>query len=196
MAERTRNVWNDDDGEEEKKPKKHRKLKAFFLFLLVLVVVLGVVLVAAYRDGTGFDVLRRYFNYGKVEEVGGEVIYDYDASVRNRFAALENRLVVLSDTKLSILSPDGGEVWSETVNMTNPTLCAGGGRVAAYDIGGTELYVVDQQGELLHLTTDEEEPFIAATLNHDGWLAVTAEKKGRKGSVAVYDEEMELVFEL
>ena len=196
MAERTRNVWNDDDGEEEKKPKKHRKLKAFFLFLLVLVVVLGVVLVAAYRDGTGFDVLRRYFNYGKVEEVGGEVIYDYDASVRNRFAALENRLVVLSDTKLSILSPDGGEVWSETVNMTNPTLCAGGGRVAAYDIGGTELYVVDQQGALLHLTTDEEEPFIAATLNHDGWLAVTAEKKGRKGSVAVYDEEMELVFEL
>lgn len=195
MAETTRDIWNDDDGEEKSPKKKHRKLKGFFLFFLTLVIVLGVVLLAAYRDGTGFDVLRRYFNYGKAEEVGGEVLYDYDASVRNRFAALENNLVVLSDTKLSILSSDGGEIWSVTVNMANPSIEEGGGRVAAYDIGGTELYMVDKQGELLHLTVDEEEPFIAATLNDNGWLAVTTEKKGYKGWVGVYDEELDLLCE-
>ena len=43
MADRTRDIWNDNDGE-EKKPKKHRGLRRFLTFFLILVVVLGVVL--------------------------------------------------------------------------------------------------------------------------------------------------------
>ena len=195
MADTTRNIWNDNDGGEEAKPKKGKGLRQFLTFLLVLAAVLAVVLVAAWRDGTGFDALRRYFNYGKAEEVSGTAAYHYDASVRNRFAQLEDRLVVLSDTRLTVLSPGGEEVWSTTVSMASPALSAGGGRVAAYDVGGTELYVLDREGELLHLTAAEEEPFIAATLNDSGWLAVTEQKKGLKGSVCVYNDSMEQVFE-
>ncbi len=58
------------------------RLRQFGNFLLVLIVVLGVVALAAYRDGTGFDMLRRYLNYGRPSEAGGEVLYDYDASGR------------------------------------------------------------------------------------------------------------------
>lgn len=193
MADTTRDIWNDDDGEE--KPKKRRALRGFGVFFLTLVVVLAVVLLAAYRDGTGFDVLRRYLNYGSVEKVGGETVYDYDASSNNRFAALGDKLVVLSETSLRLLDPDGGEVWSVNVSMTSPALSRGGGRAVAYDVGGLELYVVDEGGEVAHLTADQEEPFIAATLNAEGWLAVTAEKRGYKGWVGVYDQDMELVFE-
>ena len=72
MAENTtKDIWNDDDGAKEP-PKKRRMLRKFLIFLLVLIAVLGLVLVAAWRDGTGFDALRRYFAYG-TEAVGGEV---------------------------------------------------------------------------------------------------------------------------
>ena len=107
MADTTKDIWNDNDGEEEEK-KPRRKLRGCLIFFLTLVAVLGVVVFAAYRDGTGFDALRRYLNYGSVEKAGGESVYDYDASASNRFAALGDRLVVLSDTRLRVLNASGG----------------------------------------------------------------------------------------
>ena len=193
MADTTKDIWNDNDGEEEKKPR--RKLRGFLIFLLTLVAVLGVVVFAAYRDGTGFDVLRRYLNYGGAEKAGSESVYNYDASSSNRFAVLGDRLVVLSDTRLRVLDASGGEVWSTAVNMTAPALESGGGKAVAYDVGGTVLYVVDQNGQVLSLTATEEEPLISASLNEKGWLAVTAKKKGYKGVVSVYNDKMEQFFD-
>lgn len=174
-----------DKSKEGKHP-----IRSFLSFLLMLAAVLLVVLLAAYRDGTGFDILRRYLHYGRSEQVGGETVYHYDAASKNRFALLGESLVVLSDASLSLYNSAGEEVWSAPVTMTAPALVSGGGRAAAYDVGGTALYVVDQSGLLLELTADEEEPYIAATLNKNGTLAVTAQKKGYKGSVKVYDRTL------
>lgn len=170
------------------------KARRFGNFLLVLIVVLGIVALAAYRDGTGFDMLRRYLNYGRPSEAGGEAIYDYDASGKNRFAVLGDYLAVLSDTSFRLLDKNGGEAWSEQVNMSAPALSTCGSRAVAYDVGGTALYVADQSGILLKLTANDGEPFIAATLNEDGWLAVTAEKRGCKGCVSVYNSNLTLAF--
>ena len=192
MADTTKDIWNDDDGEEALQKKSHR-FRRFLIFSLVLVVVLVVVLLAAYRDGTGFDVLRRYFTYGETGEESDSG-YQYDASSSNRFAVLGERLVVLSNTSLQVLSADGSEVWSTSVKMNTPALAVGGGRAAAYDVGGTELYVVDSEGEQMTLTADPSEPFLAATLNDDGWLAVTAERDNCKGAVDVYSAQGDLMF--
>ena len=116
MADTTKDIWNDNDGEEEKAPKKHRGLRRFLIFFLTLVVVLGVVVLAAYRDGTGFDVLRRYFSYGSGEKAGGGTVYDYDAAADNRFAVLGDQLVVLSGTSLRVLDASGGEVTEKIFN--------------------------------------------------------------------------------
>ena len=195
MADTTKDIWNDNDGEEEQAPKKHRGLRRFLIFFLTLVVVLGVVVLAAYRDGTGFDVLRRYFSYGSVEKAAGAVSYAYDASSSNRFAALGDTLVVLSDTSLQVLTSDGKEVWSTSVKMTAPALVTGGGRAVAYDVGGHSLYVIDSGGEVMTLNASTEEPFLSARLNQNGWLAVTAGKKNYKGTVHVYNQKMTEVFE-
>ena len=202
MADTTKDIWNDNDGEEND-PKKSRKRRGFGVFFLTLVIVLLVVLAAAYRDGTGLDALHRYFSYGSSEKVGGDTVYDYDASSKNHFAALGDRLVVLSDISLKILDQDGGEVWSTPVNMAAPALSQGGGKVVAYDVGGTELYVLDQDGEVILRdqngeeateAASETEPLISAALNANGWLAVTTKKKNYQGWVDVYDNSMERVF--
>lgn len=177
--------------DKSKEEEKRHPIRGFLSFLLMLAAVLLVVMFAAYRDGTGFDILRRYLHYGSQERVGGETVYHYDASSKNRFAALGEYLVVLSDASLAVLDSEGKDVWSTPVTMTSPALVSGGGRAVAYDVGGTSLYVVDQTGLLLELTASEEEPYISATLNKNGELAVTAQKRGYKGSVKVYDRSLE-----
>jgi hypothetical protein len=196
MANTTWNIWNDNDGEREAPREKRPILRTLLSALAVMVVVLGVVLVASYRDGTGFDVLRHYLNYGRAEEAGGETLYTYDASAENHFALLEDCLVVLSETKLRLINAGGGDIWAKGVRMDAPMLESGGDYVLAYDVGGTELYVLDTLGELFTLETSEEEPIISARLNENGWLAVTAQESGYKGAVTVYNNEYQRVFRL
>jgi len=195
MADTTRDIWNDQDGEEEKKRKKKRKPRHFLRFFLILAAVLAIVVFAAWRDGTGFDILNRYLQYGDVEHMSSGAAYVYENDASNRFALADDRLVVLSKTDLCVIDREDGKIWSTNVAMEAPALLQGNGRAVAYSVGGTELYVVDRDGEALHITTDDEEPLISARLNQHGWLAVTTEKHGYKGCVSVYDKELELVFE-
>ena len=108
MRDTTNDIWNDNDGEEEEAPRKRGRLRRFGLFFLILAAVLAVVIVAAYRDGTGFDALQRLFSYGGGSEVTEETGYRYDASDSNRFAVLGDSLVVLSDTRLQVLGRERG----------------------------------------------------------------------------------------
>ena len=118
MADTTNDIWNDRDGEREAPPKRHI-LRNFLIFLLVLIAVLGVVLAAAWRDGTGFDVLRRYFTYGTVSGAGDKTGFQFDADNSNRFAEVgDGSLVILSDTALRLLGTDGNEIWSANVQMS------------------------------------------------------------------------------
>lgn len=195
MAERSKDIWNDDDGagEARRAEKRSSRLRRFAVFALALAAVLAVVLAAAYRDGTGFDALRRYLNYGR----SGEERYRYDASSSNRFAALGDQLVVLSDNAVRLLNREGGETWSAQVKMSAPALSQSGGRVAAYDVGGRTLYVLDGHGEVFHLETEESETLISATLNAKGMLAVTSQRPNAKGAVTVYSADMtRVVFDM
>lgn len=194
MADTTKDIWNDDDGAEET-PKKRHFLRNFLIFLLVLVGVLALVLVAAWRDGTGFDALRRYFAYGSGAATGEKTVYHFEADGTNRFAAVgEDGLVILSDTALHLLAADGSEVYSTHVRMSAPALQCGGEKAVAYDVGGNALYVLDASGVQLELET--EGAIVSANLNGSGMLAVTTQAGGTKGHVEVYSADMRLLFDL
>ena len=130
---------------------KHRGLRRFLIFLAVLAAVLGVVALAAWRDGTGFDALRRYFAYGTGS---GSGTIRYEASTANRFAALDGGVAILSDRELTVCKDDGTEVCRLSLSLGSPALAECRGRAVAYDVGGTELSVVDISGEKFHLSLD------------------------------------------
>lgn len=177
------------------KSKSKSKRLAIWKFLLILSAVLGIVSLAAWRDGTGFDAVRRLISYGTAEKNSGSVCYDYDSSPYNRFVTLQDRLIVLSDVALSILDKTGETIWSTPVKMSAPALTFGGGLAAAYDVGGTELHVLDENGEHFSMNYAEDQPIIAVSLNNSGWMAVTSGKQNYKGGVSVYNDLGELVFE-
>jgi hypothetical protein len=53
-----------------------------------------------------------FFSYGSSEKKSGTTEYAYDSSSENRFAALGDSLVVLSNTELKVLDGNGKEVYS------------------------------------------------------------------------------------
>lgn len=161
--------------------------------LVVLWLALGAALLSTLGHGTGFDAVRRYLRYGSRDNT--DKLYTYPSSALSRFASMGDKLVVLTDTSLRLLGGNGEEIWSQPVRMTTPALSANGNRVAVWDVGGSELYVLGESGPILSLTSDNEGPFLSARLNKNGWLAVTAGRHGYKGAVRVYDMRMKPVFE-
>ena len=158
MRDTTNDIWNDNDGEEEEAPRKGGRLRRFGIFFLILAAVLAVVIVAAYRDGTGFDALQRLFSYGGGRRRGGG-----PATTTTPPTTTASRCWAAPWWSCRTQS---SRSWGRTarrsgpppVRMSAPALATGGGRAVAYDVGGTELYVVDEDGEVLTLTAPEDAP--------------------------------------
>ncbi len=78
--------------------------------------------------------------------------------------------------------------------MTTPALNASGEYAVVYDVGGQELRVIGEEALLHSLTLSEEESILCATINEDGWVAVTSKVSGYKGVVTVYNQNFETVM--
>ena len=78
--------------------------------------------------------------------------------------------------------------------MATPALNASGEYAVVYDVGGQELRVIGGEALLHSLTLSEEESILCATINEDGWVAVTSKVSGYKGVVTVYNQNFETVM--
>lgn len=158
-------------------------------------IVLLIVTVAVLWDTTAFDGLRRSFIYAHAhkDENGCAQLYSYDSDRSSCFATLEGSLIRSSLSQVSVMGEDGNMRYNEGVKFHCAAIDSNGVRAVAYDIGGTELYVLDSKGLVHHITCDSEVQ--SAQLGADNKLAVIVNKSGFKAAVYVYDDVGQLAFE-
>ena len=181
---------------QEDRPKrvaKKKRRKWLYLVLVTLVVLAGVAM-ALLWDATAFDGLRRSLIYARAEkdETGCVTLYRYAAEKDSCFALLEGSLVRGSTQSVEVLGEDGTVRYSADVKWRKAAACANEKTAAVYDVGGTDIFVLNAQGLVRHMQLSGE--IIACTINEKDMLAVTVNKSGYKASVEVYDAAGEKTF--
>ena len=162
-------------------PKHNLRLRqTVIVAVCVLAVLLFLYLLLRDRPGSASDYLD------------DSAPYTFDSSASRTFRTVDSRLAVVSSSGLQLLDENGKTVLHEIFTLSQPGISVGGERVCAYDIGGTALYVLDETGPRLELTSDG--PLVSANLNGSGMLAVTTQISGTKGHVDVYGADMQVLF--
>ena len=176
----------------QKKPKRKRKV---LWLILATVAVLGIVTLVLLWDQSSFDGLRRSIIYAtaKKDESGCAELYQYAGDPSSRFATLDGTLVNLSANQLEMISEKGKTFVNESIRFHTPTLVFNEKCAAAYDTGGTVLYVLGNKGILW--TLENEEEIRSVTINENNYVTVVSNKSGYKASVCVYDDKGEPFYE-
>lgn len=181
---------------QEKKPRRvaKRRRRPLLVLLAVAAVLAGIVTAAVLLDRSGFDGLRRSIIYAKAvkDENGCAQLYRYNSDQSGHFASLDGSLVSVSMHQLTVLDEKNRTLYDEAVKFQTPSLQSRGGRAVAYDVGGTEVYVLSDKGLVYKLDCAGE--VLNASLNQKGWLTVVCGESGCKAAVRVYDAEGEAVF--
>ena len=192
------NNWKEftlgDVQEEQPRRVAKRSRKPLLVMLFEAVLAVAAVTTAGLRDRSGFDGLRRKVIYAKAvkDETGCAQLYRYSSDQSGHFASLEGSLVSVSMHQLTVLDEQNKTLYDEAVKFQSPALSVGGGRAAAYDVGGTVVYVLSDKG--LMYTLDCAGEVLSASLNTKGWLTVVCSESGCKAAVRVYDGNGEAVF--
>lgn len=181
---------------QEEKPRRvaKRRRRPLLALLAVAAVLAGIVTAAVLLDRSGFDGLRRSIIYAKAvkDENGCAQLYRYNSDQSGHFASLDGSLVSVSMHQLTVLDEKNRTLYDEAVKFQTPSLQSRGGRAVAYDVGGTEVYVLSDKGLVYKLDCAGE--VLNASLNQKGWLTVVCGESGCKAAVRVYDAEGEAVF--
>lgn len=164
--------------EEEGKPRQRGSVpKAFYIFGLLLTVAVVLVMIWMNRSSLTVENIKTWM---KTQTVGTGVGDGFPVtlpgnSVRpGNFLELDGKLVLLSDTALTVLSDTGKELAYERHSFEAPYIKSENGYLAACNLGGKGFFLHDGS-ERIHTGTAEGEIF-AIAVGGDGSFAI-----GRRG---------------
>ena len=180
--------------EEGPKRVEKKKKRRWIWLAAVAVVAVGAVTLAVLWDPTAFDGLRRSVIYASAEkdETGCAQLYHYTSERDYAYASLEGSLVLASAKRIVVLGEDDAVRYSVDVKFTKAGVAANDEVAAVYDIGGTDIHIVNAQGPVRQLRVEGE--ILSCTVNSKGYVAVTFNKSGVKAGVTVFDGEGKEVF--
>ena len=175
--------------DEKEAPKKQNLLSRMLALLLTCCLLLGGVAVVVYRDYLNLDALRRFLEYRHLQtsQTGEAVPFSHAGGKQMSIAYLESGVLTASSTGVRYYSISGDLYAEEVLNMEHPVLQSAGNTGVAYDAGGKNLLVFREREMVFQLELEGNGDLLSARVNRNGWLVVTAQESGYKGSVTVYD---------
>ena len=175
---------------EKKRPNLFVRL---LLLLVTFALVAGAVVLVVFRDQLNLDALKRYFTYRSLTagEDGQADLITHPGGSDIRFISLGDGYLMCSDTGIRLYTGGGQELYERLISMDVPTITAGNNLAAVYDVGGNGVYVYNDREEIMALELENAHRVLSARMNPSGYLAVTAEASGYKGSVTVYGPDQE-----
>jgi len=173
-----------------------------FVRLLALLVscalVLGALTLVVYRDKLNADALRRWLTYRNLEtnQLGQSEPFTHVGGERLQISCLDRSAIIASQAGVSLYSTSGQPLVVEVATMDHPVLSSNGSTAVVYDAGGQSLYVFQKLEEMFALPADSASQILSAQVNENGWLVVTAQQSGYKGSITVYNGSYEKVIQI
>lgn len=177
-------------------PRVSKTAKRIMALILVAALLCGMVVVVAYRDRFNLDALKRYMTYRSLEkdDQGQTEEFSYTRDATNAFASLNGSLVLCSDTALQLYSNSGVLYIDKQVKMNDPVISVCGAYAVVYDVGGNDLYVIQNKEIIYTYASKSGCDLLSARVNENGYLAIVEEAPGYKASVRVYNNAFQLVL--
>lgn len=198
MAEkRTANAnQNRKKGRRRKPAKWKQSAKRIVALCGTILVVVGAVFAVVNRDRFNLDSLKRYMTYRNLEknDQGQTTEFSYTRDASNAFANLGGGLLLCSDTALQLYSNSGLLYIDEQVKMSQPVISVCGSYAVVYDVGGNDLYVIQNKKIIFTYSSKSGCDLLSARINENGCLAVVEEAPGYKASVHIYNANFKLVL--
>lgn len=186
---------------EETSKKKHN-IKNILLRLIALLVtaalILGALFLVVNWDRYNLDAIKRRLALRSVEtSANGEAEpFTHGGGSEVAFAYLSDGIVMTSNTGVHYYTFSGQQYAEQVMTMEYPVLSATDSAAVAYDAGGQTLHLYQGGEEAFTLTLEGAGDLLSARLNDSGWLAITAQESGYKGTVTVYNNSYERMFRL
>ncbi len=137
---------------------RHRRW-VFVRTLLLIVLILG----ALYF-------LYHTFTYREYRDFVEKSVEDRSDTPATKFVHFSDGILKYSNDGAFFTSSENELVWNQTFEMENPIVDIRDGYVAIGDVGGTELYLIDKEGNRGHLSTTI--PIYAFSIASQGTTAV------------------------
>ncbi len=185
----------------DEKQKKHfplRLLMRLFTLLISIALILGAVMLVAYRDTYNIDALRRWLAYRDLQatETGELTPFVHAGGDEMDFARISSGIVMASRAGAHFYAPSGTPYAEHVSALAHPVLTSSDSTAVVYDAGGQSLYLFQNKEMPFSLSLPSGNEILSARTNDAGWLVVTAQKSGYKGSVTIYNSKFEVVMDI
>lgn len=181
-----------------KRAKKTNVLFRIVALAVTAALVLGALVLVVHRDRYNLDALKRWLSYRSLttSETGEGEPFPYSGGSSQSLEYIGDGVLFASNAGAHYYSLSGDLYKEEIVNLSNPVLSASEHAGVVYDAGGQSLLFFQNGAKTFSLDLEGGGDLLSARVNDAGWLAVTAQESGYKGSVTVYNSDYEKVINI